>query len=49
VKKMLRRVGSAALRVAKRFLTNEPQNIYERTVFDAVRHMAYNFGKAVVT
>lgn len=43
---MWAQVRRGAVRVLKRFLANDPANKYERAVFNAVRDMAFNFGKA---
>jgi len=44
MKSMLRAAAKAALKVTKRFLTNQPANGYERIAFTAVRQAATYFG-----
>lgn len=47
--RILRRAGHSALRIAKRFLANQPANPYETIMFNAVRTAATQFGKGRVT
>lgn len=45
---MFNKLRVQAVRLLRRFLSNEPANTYERIVFTAVRDAALNFGGRIL-